>query len=190
MSRFSTTWKRKAPTTTYSCNIHDVCSGSFPAYRDGSAEISGRGRRKKNKKKTIHCRYLIWVLCVFSTAERKKYYFILMACYRKAKIRPGLSHIVTLNHTVSVFFSFRLFYYYLYTVFRYYFFFFSLVISTRYPTSVLIVGAAPVADLYMLRRRLSSRAATRNSCIKSTNKANTLDVGRQLDGCLARLPRF
>lgn len=121
--------KCKAPTTTCSCNIHDVCLAVFPANRDGSAEISGRGRttrrKKQNKKKTIHCRCSIRVLRVFSTAERKKDYFILMVCYRKAKIRPGLSHIVTLNHTVSVFFSFRLFYYYLYTFFRYYFFFLS-----------------------------------------------------------------
>lgn len=110
----------------------------FPANRNGSEEISEGGRttrRKKQNKKTIRCRCSIRVLRVFSTVERKKDYFILMVCYRKAKIRPGLSHIVTLNHTVSVFFSFRLFYYYLYTFFRYYFFFSFLLFppATRRP---------------------------------------------------------
>lgn len=48
-------------------------------------------------KKPIHC---CGVLCFHSRTKKRLFYFN----GRKAKIRPGLSHIVTLNHTVSVFF--------------------------------------------------------------------------------------
>lgn len=57
-------------------------------------------KKKLEEKKPIHC---CGVLCFHSRTKKRLFYFN----GRKAKIRPGLSHIVTLNHTVSVFFSTR-----------------------------------------------------------------------------------